>query len=270
MKVLLATPAAGEVTVQYASSLAKLIDECARMRSEINLVPKFLVGSVIHRARKVFANLALRDGYTHLLFIDADMGFQPSAVFRLLASGHDVCGCLCPSRKIDERALFLASRQTDDFASAKLRATQFVGHDALGSPGNDGVAKFEVRDGFVQTGSIGMGITLISADTLRSISSACLGISTGSPSAYYQNYGFAEKVHLFFDPYVTAGNEALDEDASFCKRWAESCSGKIYALIDEDITHVGSYASSGNFLKKASLRALSKDQAARVAAAGSL
>lgn len=252
MKVLLATPTAGEVTVQYASSLAKLIDECARNRPDIILTPRFLVGSVIHRARNVFANLAVRDGYTHLLFIDADMGFQPSAVLRLIGAGHDVCGCLYPSRKFDERAFFLASRHTDDFALAKLRATQFVAQDALGSPGNDGEGRFEVRNGFVQTKSIGMGITLISTNALRNMSSNILGLSTRSPSSYYQHYGFAEKVDLFFDPYVIEGDEALDEDSSFCRRWAEACAGKIYALIDEDITHVGSYAVSGNFLKKVS------------------
>src|SRR5258708_37840309 len=75
--------------------------------------------SLITRARNHIANEFLReDGFTHLLFIDADLGFDANAVLRYLAFAKDlVCG-VYPLKRIDIASLRASSAATDAAAEA--------------------------------------------------------------------------------------------------------------------------------------------------------
>ena len=41
------------------------------------------------------------DGYTHLLFIDSDIDFQPKTIFTMLEKDKDVIGCPYPMKTFD-------------------------------------------------------------------------------------------------------------------------------------------------------------------------
>lgn len=250
MNVLLATPVANEVSTAYASSLAKLMDDCARTRPEIRIDVRFLASPLVHRARNVFANLALAEGFTHLLFIDADIGYLPSAIYRMLDSGHDVCGCVYPAKILDDAAFHQASRRVDDPLSARLLATSFVGQEKFLQTDKDGRKGFEVRNGFVRTRAVGMGATVIRVEALRRMAALCKDIAIQERSNFYTTHKLPETIHLFFDPVFRPGLETLDEDYAFCQRWTDQCGGAIHALLDEVITHVGAAAFRGAVLAK--------------------
>ncbi len=38
---------------------------------------------------------------THLLFVDADIGFEPEQVLRLIECGADMCAAIYPIKRID-------------------------------------------------------------------------------------------------------------------------------------------------------------------------
>lgn len=247
-KVLLATPTASDVTVKYASSLAKLIEACCRSRPEIQIKPKFLQGAVIHRMRNVLANLAVCDGYTHLLFVDSDIGYEPSAVLRLIDANYDVSGCLCPARGIIDQRWHAASRRIDDPAMAKRAALTFVSRDQLIVHQINGRTGYEVQNGFVQIQSIGMGITLIKVNALHRIAKACSDIHISDKGPYYGRFPLSGPFVRYFDPVVVSGRDTIDEDYAFCSRWTHNCGGKIYALLDEDISHIGETIYCGKAL----------------------
>ncbi len=86
----------------YAASLFKL-QKLVRTYSDFNLKILFKDGdALITRARASLVSQFLDDpDATHLLFIDADIGFEPDQVLRLIECGADMCAAVYPIKRID-------------------------------------------------------------------------------------------------------------------------------------------------------------------------
>jgi len=100
MKILIGTPAYGEtVTTTYCETLFWLFDHFHANHPHCKLEHKFLSLALLPHIRNYFASRVLNDkSYTHLLFIDADMGFAPSLIEHMIAADKPVVGCICPKR----------------------------------------------------------------------------------------------------------------------------------------------------------------------------
>src|ERR1700748_2080913 len=88
--ICIATPCyGGQVFQNYFLSIIALIYAVER-RKDIDL--SFIVrggDSLITRSRNsIVAEFLSQPKYTHLLWVDADIGFSPEAVYRLIQSGH--------------------------------------------------------------------------------------------------------------------------------------------------------------------------------------
>ena len=97
-KLFIGTPMYGAMCGgQYTKSIADLTAMCAQYQIEIKLFYLFNE-SLITRARNYIADEFMRSGFTHLMFIDSDIGFDPNDVLALAAICEDgsdkdvVCG----------------------------------------------------------------------------------------------------------------------------------------------------------------------------------
>lgn len=90
-KVLIGTPSYdGKVEAVYVSSLLAALKECP---AGVEIHPVFLCyDALVQRARNDLVQMALESDCTDLIFIDADQGWEPDWIYRLLASSHDVIG----------------------------------------------------------------------------------------------------------------------------------------------------------------------------------
>src|ERR1700719_3446713 len=101
--LVVATPCfGGQISVLYAASLFKL-QTLLRAYGDFNLKVIFKDGdALITRARASLVAQFLDDpAATHLLFIDADIGFEPDQVMRLINCKADVCAAVYPIKRID-------------------------------------------------------------------------------------------------------------------------------------------------------------------------
>ena len=106
MKLFIGTPCyGGIVTRQYLLSILRLN---AALAAEG--IPYILATldkeSLITRARNRLADQFLQSDATHLLFIDADIRFQPEAVLRLVRHGGALVAGAVPKKVIDWDRLF--------------------------------------------------------------------------------------------------------------------------------------------------------------------
>ncbi len=83
-KIFIGTPCyGGMITAEYFKSCMQLVALAAAKKIELQFGT---IGneSLITRARNTIVQLFMDGDYTHLLFIDSDLAFNPESVFRML------------------------------------------------------------------------------------------------------------------------------------------------------------------------------------------
>lgn len=187
-------------------------------------------------ARNIMASLALYDKTaSHLLFVDSDMMFQPSAVLRLIEARKPLIGCIYPRRHLDLPMMWASSISSLRMATAA--ASRFV------------VGRRERRteeNGLLQVDGLGMGLCLIERSVFESLA-AHSGVRRGPPNEYSRAVGLDDTVYGFFDPLIKPDGQWTSEDFSFCIRWSSLCGGEVWALTDADVGHIGEMIYSAKF-----------------------
>jgi len=106
LKVMIGTPCyGGQLTEAYLHGIMDLTRVAAQNNFQVNLNT---IGneSLITRARNTLVSQFLDmdkedDSFTHLMFIDADIGFRGEAVRRVLESGYDIACGIYPRKAIE-------------------------------------------------------------------------------------------------------------------------------------------------------------------------
>ncbi|HUO56745.1 MAG TPA: hypothetical protein VMV05_01070 [bacterium] len=224
----------GQVTTEYFNSLLGLQDACANAGVNLNVLA--LWGeALITRARQNIVACFLEDpSATHLLFIDADIGFEPAQVFRLLAVNQDVTAALYPAKTIDwEKVKSGAARGEANLESAGL---SYV---------TEWKPQYETINGFAKVAQAGTGFLLVKRGVFLAMMERYpqLRYSGGGPDDPLRNSRFR---YAFFNCLLEGnGGKYLPEDYSFCKLWTDM-GGEIWADFQSRLNHVGTMVYRGN------------------------
>lgn len=227
--LFVATPCyGGQVTVQFISSMLKLQAACHARG--IGFTPRFLSGdALISRARNLLVEQFLtHPDATHLLFIDADIGFLPDQVFRLLDANKDIAGAAYPLKAMNSDRLAQAIREGKNAAAALDYVVGYQNPNAI-MPEN----------GFAQADYIGTGFLMIARPVF-------MRFAARYPEAAYRSLHarqqFAEPDFgrfAYFDVMIDPETRVyLSEDFTFCKRW-RAMGGEIWVDLASRLTHVG-------------------------------
>lgn len=237
VNLVVATPCfGGQISVLYAASLLRLQQ---RLRTYRGVTFKVLFkdgDALITRARASLISQFLEDpASTHLMFIDADIGFEPEQVLRLIECGADMCAAIYPVKRIDwdkVKRTFEAERPNPAAASLKY-VFEVDDPNAVTS-----------RAGFVRVHYAGTGFLMIRRQALERM------------CAHYPQLRYKrdhsidaatvnENRYALFECLIGEDGTYLSEDFAFCRRWTDM-GGEIWADLSSKLNHVGPMAFCGD------------------------
>ena len=232
----LATPCyACCMTVQYLTSVLALQGACIQRGVELTI--DFIGNeSLVQRARNVLVARFMQSQATHLLFIDADIGFDAQTVFRLLEQDKDVTTAIYPKKMIDW-----------NMVDSKIKSGTKENLEQAGVDFNINIIGNSVAavNGFVPVLDAATGFMLVTRSLLQRMTDHfraeldCVNDITGT-SATVPTY-----VALFDCMIDPDTRRYLSEDYAFCRR-VQQMGGEIWADIASPLVHMGTQVYTGD------------------------
>ncbi len=234
--IFVATPCfGGMVSQRYMVSAIALLQLGASLGIKVTLD---LLGHelLITRGRNILVSRFLDDpSTTHLLFIDADIGFDPAQVIRMLRFDGDVVAGMYPLKLHDWNSGLPCAVAGEALETAPLR---YVGTPCQGE-------EAESHDDFVAATYAGTGFMLIRRQVFPQMMAAYPQLRffaahvSASPSLSPNQYAL-------FDCMIEPETGVyLSEDYTFCRRWRD-LGGRIWLDARGALIHVGQYEFAGD------------------------
>jgi hypothetical protein len=231
--LVVATPCfGGQVSIIYAASMLQL-QKVLRARSDMELTIQLRDGdALITRARANLVTLFLDDpAATHLLFIDADIGFVPDQVFRLIDSAADMAAGVYPIKRVNwDKAKRVIESGRPKIASASLDYVLEI----------EDPDQVVVVNGFTRVRYAGTGFLMIRRHVLEKM----CGHPDYAALQFFREHsldalaGSSNRFALFECMIDPKTGTYLSEDFAFCKRWTD-IGGEIWADLESQLDHVG-------------------------------
>jgi hypothetical protein len=150
---------------------------------------------------------------THLMFVDADIGFEPEEIVKLALADKDVVGGLYPKKSLP--ISYVVNKVPNSIKEGNL----------------------------VEVANLGTGFMLIKRGVIEEMIKQY-------PHLHYKDAigldpKYDQMKYAFFDTEIDSNTlEYLSEDYNFCKRWREM-GGKIWADLSISLRHMGYYSFQG-------------------------
>jgi hypothetical protein len=184
--------------------------------------------SLITRARNTLLSRFLADNSaTHFMFIDADIGFDPALVERMLRFDQDIVAGMYPLKTLR----WDAPPRVRDREAPETATLQYVGKLCEGN-------EFERRGRFATGHYCGTGFMLMKRRAIE------LMIEAYPNSAYDADHIYAptasrQPSYALFECMIDPETRTyLSEDYAFCQRWRD-LGGKIWLDVEGSLTHTG-------------------------------
>jgi hypothetical protein len=228
----------GQVTSDFAMSLLRL--QAAGVQRNVDIAYIFSSGdALITRARNEIVAAFLDDAKaTHLLFIDADIVFDPAAVLRLLDFGRPFVAGIYPAKLIQWDTVREKVKQgIEPLEAASLRYVYMLeSADKRGDP----------IDGFARARWAGTGFMMIERSVLVRLAEAHPELAYAGVHSIPDTLAGSKNRYALFDPMIDPDSRVyLSEDYAFCQRW-RALGGEIWVDLTSRLTHIGPRAFVGD------------------------
>jgi len=241
VRLLVATPVHSEVSIHYTESLLTL----QGMGHSLGLTIDFLLlkSSLVTQGRNLcVANFLNKKEYTHMLFIDSDISFDPSSVVKLLKCDKDVISIPYPMKTINWNKVHGRIKEYNISATA-LSKSGFTYPIKVEDQQNINVSK-----GIMEVTHAPTGFMLIKKETILKMVERYPHLKIKQPTILNGDTQETDNLWNFFDTWFDQStNRYYGEDFAFCQKWRD-IGGKCYCYIDDSITHVGEYSFEGKFI----------------------
>tara|TARA_R110000772_G_scaffold99174_3_gene198939 strand:- start:44446 stop:45237 length:792 start_codon:yes stop_codon:yes gene_type:complete len=246
-KILIATPMyGGQCHGLYTKSILDLQGLLTHYGVESRF--SFLFNeSLITRARNYLVDEFLRSEYTHLLFIDSDIGFDSHDVIALLALDKPIIGGPYPKKSINWNNVMKAANKPE----ATTGDLEAVTGDYVFNP-VPGTKNFSVSEP-LEVMEIGTGFMMIQRDVFTKFREEYPHLRYRPDHAGQANFDGSRYIHAYFDTVIDPDSHRyLSEDYMFCQ-YSRAIGIPVFLCPWMKTQHIGTYSFTGNMDKIAAL-----------------
>lgn len=203
----------GQITEPCFTSFLRFILMASRMGLQWSL-DTMVNESLVTRARNnLMAKMMTNTAATHFMFIDADIRFQPEAIFMMLSQDKDVIGGLYPKKALP---------------------IQYVINVQPGT---------QIINDVFKVDTMGTGFMMFKRHVYEKLCAA------HPETKYVDDVGLGKQyepmMYSIFDTEIDEKGHYLSEDWTFCRRW-QKIGGEIYAHAKVLLNHSGHYEFAGD------------------------
>ena len=254
------TPCYGGVCyTSYTRSIMNTVEKLKQYNIDIH-VEFCNSDSLVSRARNnLIAKAMSNPKTTHIMFIDADITWNPDDIIKLLISNKDLCGGVYPLKKYNwDRLIESKSGEKDTEVLSKwidkkdrsifknmISDKEYIQHQMLSYNLNYVENKVVIKDNMTEVRHIATGFMMMKRSVIHRM-------ADGFPyTKYTDDIGFLngdenDFAYALFDCGVE-NNHYLSEDWMFCERWRK-LGGSIYVDVTINLIHTGTEQYNGCYL----------------------
>lgn len=197
-RIMVAVPSREYIDVDSVKCIYRL-EKDSWLNKDIELNVELQPGTVIHDVRFAMAQMAIKNKYDYILWIDSDMVFSSSVLYDLLEADKDIVTAVC----------FMRRAPYEPCIYSKLRMGATLEEDQVEK-------YYDYPEGVFEVEACGMAMCLMKVVVLEDI---------------------ITKVGQPFFP-IRSDHRTLGEDLSFCFN-ARKSGHKIWATSKPNIGHIG-------------------------------
>jgi hypothetical protein len=254
--IFVATPMyGGTCTGHYSKSCTDLGILSTKYGVNVNFFYLFNE-SLITRARNYLVDEFLRSGYSHMMFIDSDIGFDPNDVLALAAVADEnsnkdiVCGPYPKKTIAWEKIVKAVNKGVADQDPGVLE--NYVGDFVFNpAPGVDRISvsePVEVLEG-------GTGFMMIQRRVFEKYAAAYPELQYTPDHVRTKHFDGSRKIHAYFDTVICPEtNRYLSEDYMF-SQWCRKIGFKVWMCPWMRLSHAGTYVFGGSLVDLAQIGA---------------
>lgn len=229
--LFVATPCyGGLVNEKYTQSLIQLVYKSMQHGMQMGYFTRSNE-SLITRARNDLTFTFLQSPATHLMFIDADINFDPDDIFKMISYNKDIITGAYPTKTINWEKM--ANSKNITAKDLKSNSVRYASGIKNSNKTEDGL--LEIIDGAT-------GFMLIKREVIEKMIKN-YPETKYMPEVYDDPSQKGLPKYALFDTMIDEGRY-LSEDYTFCRRW-QKMGGKIYVDPSIVLDHVGTYTFKG-------------------------
>lgn len=239
--IFVATPVHSDVSIHYCQALLEFQQYCFahKIRAQFQLMKS----SLVTMGRNLCVGAFMESNMTHLLFVDSDIDFQESSIFKMIRSDKDVIAIPYPLKQMIWDKLY-EKIKNNEINSIKDLSTRGYTYPMKVENEKD----INITNGIIEVTHVPTGCLLIKRSVIEKMIAAYPHLRIDQPQIINGEDVNKPFVYNFFDTlFDEKNNRYYGEDFAFCKRWTD-IGGKCHAYIMDYITHIGEHQYCGKFI----------------------
>jgi len=238
IKLFVGTPVHSDVSIHYFKASLEFQKECYVRK--IPVMFQVMKSSLVTQGRQLCVSAFLSSQCTHLLFIDSDISYSYKMFEKMVNYDKDICMVPYPIKSMDFEKIKKKIKNGSEL-DPMVMGNQYT--MSIVDP-----TSIKIDNGFIEVERGPAGFMLIKREAIEKLIKEYPEFTIKQHTLIDGKLVERDNMYNFFDTYWDPKEKTYTgEDFYFCKL-AKHAGIKMYALIDEYISHHGEFSYTGRLI----------------------